>query len=83
MPPRHEKPSYQPKRNRPNTPVNVNAGLAAKQRGENAAGNWKIAKNMTIKDPSRTMQTVGRATNTYIAYDNNFEFRFWGSSENV
>ena len=83
MPPKHDKSQPRSKQNRSNTPVHVNAGLAAKQRGENAAGSWKFAKNMTIKDPSRTMQTVGRATNTYITYDNKFEFRFWGSLENV
>jgi len=83
MPPRHDKLSYQPKNNRLNAPVHVNAGVAAKQRGEDAADSWKFAKNMTIKDPSRTIQTIGRATNTFITYDNRFEFRFWGSPENV
>ena len=83
MPPRHDKPPYQPKNTRSNAPVHVNAGVAAKQRGEDAADSWKFAKNMTIKDPSRTIQTIGRATDTYITYDNRFEFRFWGSPENV
>lgn len=83
MPPKNNNTSYQHKHNRSNTPVHANAGFAAKQRGENAAGRWQFAKNLTIKDPSRTMQTVGRATNTYITYDNKFEFRFWGSLENV
>jgi hypothetical protein len=83
MPPRHDRPPYQSKHNRSNTPLQVNAGLAAKQRGDDAAGSWKFPKNMTIRDPSHTIQTIGRATNTHITYDNKFEFHFWGSPENV
>jgi hypothetical protein len=83
MPPRYNKQSPQPKHNRSNPPLHVNDGLAAKQRGENPADSWKFAKNMTIKDPSQIISTIARATNTYISYDNKFEFRFWGSHDNV
>jgi hypothetical protein len=83
MPPRNNRLPLQPRNNRPNTPVHVNDGLAAKRRGDDAVKSWKLAKNMTIKDPSHTLTTIGRATNTHITYDNRYEFRFWGSPDNV
>ena len=83
MPPKHSNLPPHPKHNGANTSVRINDGLAAKQRGEDPTGSWRIARNMTIRNPSQTMMTIGRATNTYIAYDNKFEFRFWGSLDNV
>ncbi|KAI4841814.1 hypothetical protein E4T45_09337 [Aureobasidium sp. EXF-8846] len=82
MAPRHNRSPLQPKHNRSNTPVHINDGLAAKQRGEDAVESWRFAKNLTIRDPSQTMMTIGRATNTHIVYDGRYEFRFWGSPEN-
>jgi hypothetical protein len=83
MPPRHNKPSPQPKHNRSNARVYLTDGLVAKQRGENPSGSWKFAKNLTIKDPSQIMSSISKATDTHITYDNKFEFRFWGSLDNV
>jgi hypothetical protein len=83
MTPKHNRPPLQPRHNRSNTPVHINDGLAAKQRGEDAVESWRFAKNLTIRDPSQTMMTIGRATNTYMVYDGRYEFRFWGSPENV
>lgn len=83
MPPRHNKQSPQPKHNRSNAPVYLTDGFVAKQRGEDSSGTWKLAKNMTIRDPSQIISSISSATNTHITYDNKFEFRFWGSLDNV
>ncbi|KAH0400453.1 hypothetical protein KCU89_g5172, partial [Aureobasidium melanogenum] len=84
MPPRNShKLPLQPRHNRPNAPARVNDGLAAKQRGGDHVDTWRFAKNMTIKDPSQTIMAIGRATNTHITYDGKFEFRLWGSPDNV
>lgn len=84
MPPRHNhRHPLQDRNNRPNAPARVNDGLAAKQRGEDPIDSWRLAKNMTIKDPSQIITAIGSATNTHIIYDGKFEFRFWGSSDNV
>lgn len=84
MPPRNShKLPLQPRHNRPNAPARVNDGLAAKQRGGDHVDTWRFAKNMTIKDPSQTIMAIGRATNTHITFDGKFEFRLWGSPDNV
>ncbi|KAG9622873.1 hypothetical protein KCU64_g20574, partial [Aureobasidium melanogenum] len=84
MPPKNShKLPLQPRHNRPNAPARVSDGLAAKQRGGDPIDTWRLAKNMTIKDPSQTIMAIGRATNTHITYDGKFEFRFWGSPDDV
>ncbi|KAG9893267.1 hypothetical protein KCU94_g13038, partial [Aureobasidium melanogenum] len=84
MPPKNShKLPLQPRHNRPNAPARVSDGLAAKQRGGDPIDIWRLAKNMTIKDPSQTIMAIGRATNTHITYDGKFEFRFWGSPDDV
>lgn len=84
MPPKHNhRHPLQDRHNRPNAPARINDGLAAKQRGEDSIDSWRLAKNITIKNPSQTIMAIGKATNTHIIYDGRFEFRFWGSPDNV
>ncbi|CAD0094476.1 unnamed protein product [Aureobasidium mustum] len=84
MPPKHNhRTPLQSRPSRSNAPAPVNDSLAAKQRGEDPIDIFKLAKNMTIKNPSQTLMAIGRVTNTHIAYDGKFEFRFWGSPDNV
>ncbi|KAI4728239.1 hypothetical protein E4T49_03927 [Aureobasidium sp. EXF-10728] len=71
----------QPRHNRPNAPLRLNEALAAMKRGDEPMDTWKFAKNMTIKDPSQTIMTIGKATNTHIHYDSKFEFKFWGAPD--
>ncbi|KAG9682284.1 hypothetical protein KCU95_g14397, partial [Aureobasidium melanogenum] len=84
MPPKNShKLPLQPRHNKPNTPARVNDGVAAKQSGGDPIDTWRFAKNLTIKDPSQTIMAIGRATNTHITYDGRFEFRFWGTPDDV
>lgn len=73
----------QPKYNRPNEPVRINEGQAARTRGDKASGAWRFAKNLTIKNPAQIIATISDATNTSIWYDEKFEFFFLGSPDNV
>lgn len=73
----------QPKYNRPNEPVRINEGQAARARGDKASGAWRFAKNLTIKNPAQIIATISDATNTSIWYDEKFEFFFWGSPDDV
>ncbi|TIA77485.1 hypothetical protein D6C76_04714 [Aureobasidium pullulans] len=73
----------QPKYNRPNEPVRINEGQAARARGDKASGAWRFPKNLTIKNPAQIIATISGATNTSIWYDEKFEFFFWGSPDNV
>ncbi|KAI5205425.1 hypothetical protein E4T39_03022 [Aureobasidium subglaciale] len=87
MPSRNRRPPPQSKYNRPNAPrpapTPVNEGLAAFNRRENPVDTWRIARNWTIRDPTQTIMTIGKATGTHISYDRKFEFHIWGPLEKV
>ncbi|CAD0083175.1 unnamed protein product [Aureobasidium vineae] len=84
MPSIHNKRTpLQPRHNRSNAPLRLNEALAAMKRGDQPIDTWRFAKNMSIKDPSQTIATIGKATNTHIHYDNKFEFKFWGAPDDV